>query len=848
MNSDRFYELIANAANSSWRLDYEYFEPCNNISAIKERLDRFKNSTSSNEDEWLKWLERTHQSEDRIAKSLDDVKFIGDSNNTPVWSQYLRLFIGEHDDALTIDSLNARCRAIISKSFECKDILTSNSIDDISKALARRIYRIIWQTAFCSYWNSIEIYLERYPAIAFRIGICTEHFVNAYLEAIQRFAQDKENIQEIFFQGRSLGPIRGIACDLGDPHNFGRNVMIFEFQQDEKLVYKPKDLLGTQIFLATSNALNEKDSCLNLHVRKIYARQDYGWEEFIRFSECTTLEQVEHWFYSLGATLRLVQLFGGRDFWADNFISTSTHSAPIDIETLLQPTFLTNAVTANQKIIQKLTLGPLASGMIYMPMQSSGSGAGNLAVFTQRRELSTPLSDVTGKKIKYELPKFLATYDGVESNPFEYSEVLIKGYERLSSIFNSEDNFFACIPQLSTLANAPQRFIWRSTWDYYLLLDELSTERNSRNGVEGDIYLQKMYRSLQKAGYDSDLAVAVTSCEIKSLLNRDIPFFQVVPYENDVFYNDEKIGQIQEESTYSEFLNRINNLKSFRLDSDVQQIKSGVAFSRNLCEPNNTSSASISKSISVNQSIVDSIGNRLCDLLIEGDDGSVGVISALYNHNTKNWYLGSLPQESSCGLIGVAYTLMELNKTNHSERYLHFCRKIIQQFLCKNSFIPSINTLSIMLRIARDLNDSDLINHLTELVKLQQNDLVFTRHHNSTLIDTHDSMIPWLNPNTFNIDAEISLFQAKKNIQSGHFSYFDLRTLFESYITLGENENAIKAMEDCFGSYKENRIGGLNGIAPEHAPCAVLGLASLPLMYSRVNNGSPSIEQVHLEI
>jgi lantibiotic modifying enzyme len=676
--------------------------------------------------------------------------------------------------------------------------------------------------------------------------VCIENFLNFYQEALEHFSNDRQSIEQVFFKNRDLGLIQHISCDLGDPHNCGRNVIIFDFSQGRKVVYKPKNLLGAQIFLDTSRALNARDSHLNLHVREILVNEDYGWEEYIEFSQCQTAEQVNTWFHSLGATLRLVQFFGGRDFWADNFIATSTHSAPIDIETLLQPTFLSKVQTANQIIFQQLASGPLASGMVYMPMNSSSSDSVNLGVFAPRRRILMPLKDVTGEKIWHELPKYLATLNAHEINPFKHRDTFLKGYEQLSNTMAEYGNDnLQDVHGFHSLAITPQRFIWRSTWDYYLLLDELSTEQVSVNGIEGDIHLQKMFRSLRKYGFDSKLAIAITSCEIDSLLNCDIPFFHVVPNSNAVLYCKKEIGFIEGETTYKEFVDRINDLQVFELNENLDQIRSGMSFSENLYYPQNIDSHKHLKSIAVTQSMVEHIGKKLCELMVKGEDGSIGLMASLYNHTTKNWYLGPLPQVGYSGLIGISFSLMELFKVTQNEQFLNICKTIVHQLMSGYSINLDANTRNILSRVVVDLDDLVLLKQLEELVKYPKQSLDQETIGNQMYIDTSQSAIPWLDSSIFHNSIESSFPQIEKRLGMGNYSYLDLCARFESLLAMEEKANAISAMGLCYASYQKNSIGGLSGGASAHAPCAIIGLASLVLMYLRVHHGSPAPFQVH---
>ena len=840
MHSDRFYKLIANAAPAKWRLDERYFAPMNNAFLAKDRFERFKKATATNDLDWLRWLSQTNQTDASILKSLDDVRYIADELTYPEWAKFLNLFISNVEGSVSIESLNQACNRLTENLFKDMEFLTSNARADLSSALTKRIYRTIWQTAFTQSWASWDIYLEACPAIAYQLGFVVAHFIHVYKEALDRYAADIADIQTILFPGYQLKHIDHLLCDLGDPHNSGRNVIIFVTVQQKKVVYKPKNLLGSSVYLNACKQCSSENTAIFLHHRKILLRDQYAWEEYVQASVCESENDFKSWFFSLGQTQRLLELFGGKDFWSDNFIATSLNCAPIDLETLLQPSFVREFDDAHHQILRRYAAGPLASGLIYMPMQSAGEGSLNLAVFTPRQKLSTPLLDSSGKKIQYELPPYIASTGVREANPFSYEAEFKSGYECLSKyLLNDAVEKLGGAQSLELLAFAPQRFIWRSTWDYYLLLDELSAPHNVKDGVQGCIHLQKIYRALRKAGLDSNLAVSLASCEIKSLLDRDIPFFQLIPSTNAVLFSDENIATIDGPTTFSQFQERLNLESSFDLKSSLSQIHSGIAFSRRIAHQIPFLDYSFLESKTVTLKVVEDIGRLLCDSIVFGANDSVGILSAVYDHRSSNWYLGPLPNVGYSGLAGIAFTLAELYTVTGIAEFRNIARKIVKQTILSLNPSPDSITLEFICGALVYLDDKQLTGEGNLAISKLQSHASFNGKNipplNSfgVMINTAQTPIPWLYSGLTTASMHAHLTEIDGRINTGNFTLVDLVGKYEYLSMSGHQEAAKDVMEICYANYYKGYLGGLIGISPEHAPCAVLGSAALIRMYLR---------------
>ena len=101
------------------------------------------------------------------------------------------------------------------------------------------------------------------------------------------------------------------------------------------------------------------------------------------------------------------------------------------------------------------------------------------------------------------------------------------------------------------------------------------------------------------------------------------------------------------------------------------------------------------------------------------------------------------------------------------------------------------------------------------------------------MINTAQTPIPWLYSGLTTASMHAHLTEIDGRINTGNFTLVDLVGKYEYLSMSGHQEAAKDVMEICYANYYKGYLGGLIGISPAHAPCAVLGSAALIRMYLR---------------
>ena len=131
------------------------------------------------------------------------------------------------------------------------------------------------------------------------------------------------------------GAVARIQGGLSDPHRGGRSVLLVEFDDGLRALYKPKDLRIDVAWQRLVERLNAR-APIDLRVAHALARDGYGWTEFVEHTECRGRHEFASFFRRAGAWLALMHCFVVADMHQENVIAVGDQPVPVDLETTLQ--------------------------------------------------------------------------------------------------------------------------------------------------------------------------------------------------------------------------------------------------------------------------------------------------------------------------------------------------------------------------------------------------------------------------------------------------------------------------------------------------------------------------------
>ena len=175
-------------------------------------------------------------------------------------------------------------------------------------------------------------FFKMYPVL-FRI-VTTKLILwsNCTTEFLNRLKSDRCLLEQQFsIPGDAL--LKSIIPS-GDTHNNGRAVIVVEFINQKRVVYKPRSVSlekGFQTYLKFFNSVNP-DLCL----RRINVSDkiDYGWVEYVSFCDQSTEKESDNYHYKLGFLTAIIFSINGVDVFFENLISAGPDPVIIDLETM----------------------------------------------------------------------------------------------------------------------------------------------------------------------------------------------------------------------------------------------------------------------------------------------------------------------------------------------------------------------------------------------------------------------------------------------------------------------------------------------------------------------------------
>jgi type 2 lantibiotic biosynthesis protein LanM len=386
-----------------------------------------------------------------------------------------------------------------------------------------------------------SFFLE-YSVLARLLVLQVEQWGDACQEFLLRLQTDQEAIMQVFFKGRTLGPVVDIKAGCSDRHRHGRTVFVLIFDSGDRLVYKPRNMSVDCVFsdlLAWVNACGISPS---LKVFRVLDRTTYGWMEYIPSLPCQSQQEVQQYYQRVGMLLCLLYLLGGTDMHCENLIACGDMPVLIDLEMVIHPGFLSfslldaprlQSIDATQRTA--IRSGFLPDKFLFMEgkfaIDISGLGGGEIKEsprpVPQWKHINTNAM-VFCREVKrleeQELPNRVKLYDRI-LHPQDYQAEILEGFRCLYHVLTEQRaRLLAPEGPLASFAGCPIRYIIRATSTYGFLLDRLCSPIFLRDGADRWIEMQFLRRSLLKATTPSWVSTLVEA-ELAALERLDIPCF-----------------------------------------------------------------------------------------------------------------------------------------------------------------------------------------------------------------------------------------------------------------------------------------------------------------------------------
>lgn len=383
-----------------------------------------------------------------------------------------------------------------------------------------------------------KCFLE-YPCLARSLIETLDLRISFIKEAVLNFCKDKP------FDGQ----ITSFKLSAGDVHNYGRSVIIAEYNSETIIVYKPQN---GEVYAAYGKLLNLLHKhcilCEMKYAEVISSYSDHCYIEYIRHDPITDGKKgLNRFYYRIGQLTCLFYVLGSEDMHYENIIACGEYPVAIDLETLLTAKANKFYTLTDSADTDKISM---ATRSMLLTFKGLRSGAPLL-----EGNILNAAYCMNGDKIDFEVMR----------------KNIIKGFNNAYSNIRANKEIFS--DMLSVFDTCKFRSIIRSTQTYCDMLKHLQYVKYLKNGLIRSFEAERLFAAYRDIENSEKLKsmYPVFKDECMSILRGDVPIFGVYANKCTIISTSGKLNE-----NFFE-LSPINNAKAilFKMSGEDQiaQIK-----------------------------------------------------------------------------------------------------------------------------------------------------------------------------------------------------------------------------------------------------------------------------------
>ncbi|RCK49311.1 hypothetical protein TH30_03050 [Thalassospira profundimaris] len=394
-----------------------------------------------------------------------------------------------------------------------------------------------FKTALCS--GPLRNLIAARPVLIRILATVTDHWIGATREFLERLENDLPALAGQFPELADARKVAKITAGISDPHNHGRTVLILTFENDAKIVYKPRPVDAECAWKELSDWFEKAGSDIRLCAPKTWARDGYGWMGFVKANADLSQDQGSGFYRAAGQLLALMYCLKGSDMHHENFLIADGRPVVIDLETLFQPELrlfygADHALHAKELAQHRLDGGVNAVGLLPKRKNIAGHWIddGGLAVAQTCMVKVPTLRHINQDQMvldqveREELLSGIAlTIGGKAPDIADFLDDVLSGFDDAVAFLSAhKDELVASDGPLAAFAGATIRHVLRPT-AYYQELERAS--RQPQNQQDGFVWSLNFERLCRKARWDLENypGWALLGAERTALARLDVPLF-----------------------------------------------------------------------------------------------------------------------------------------------------------------------------------------------------------------------------------------------------------------------------------------------------------------------------------
>lgn len=404
--------------------------------------------------------------------------------------------------------------------------------------------------------------LVDFPELALRLVKIAYDIVAALAEMAIRLRQDEDILaHQIGIYGANL---ENVQTGLSDAHKDGRSVMRLKFASGQTLIYKPKPL---EIEAEFNNAAHGVLSGFGILPLKVINRGAYGWVEDAgpgrRLDAPAELRELD-----LGRATGLFWLLNATDLHVENVLPGPRGTYALDLETLFSVPWIDTPAKECHWRSHSVTSTLLFDGSAF-----ARSKIGNISGFDPTPSIGTLASEVDFGVIDDRIIVSKRQSARSLQQPASHArlvEDLVRGF-RESTTVEARQRVKVFVENLPE--NVVLRFVPRETFFYARVLERLRQPKFLRVIGDRERDLKRLHSSNTASGGARKRLTAMINCEIRQLLNGDIPYFSYRLDDSSLLEPEVSFEPVFHTSARHQADSKITGLQSADIDEQTTLIR-----------------------------------------------------------------------------------------------------------------------------------------------------------------------------------------------------------------------------------------------------------------------------------
>jgi type 2 lantibiotic biosynthesis protein LanM len=659
--------------------------------------------------------------------------------------------------------------------------------------------------------DGLMTFFCKYPVLGRLVATAVNFWVDFTAEFLQRLAEDKADIQQIFGESGSeqpdyLGKVAEIKTSLSDPHKQGRTVILLTFESGLKLVYKPKDLGLEVSFNQFLDWCNQHSHLLDFKVIQVLNRNNYGWVEYVEHQACSDEAAAERFYQRAGMLLCVLYTLRGTDCHHENLIASGEHLVLIDTETLLhhEANLIENSPDmqgSEANAEQQLGNSVLRSGLLprwdfssdrRVAYDVSGLGSTDPQQAPQKVPrwglVNTDEMHLGYEFITLPIQKNVPYIGEIALSPNDYQAQIAAGFERMYRfLMDNKDMLFQPKSPLTVMGKQQVRFVFRPTRVYSVILQKIWASDYLKDGIDYSIELERLSCAFLVA-QEKPNAWHILSAELRAMEQLDIPFFTANAASDELSVSDDlSIPHYFKQPSYHHVLKQLQAMSKTDLARQIAIIQG--SFHAKLAQTSSEESeqwdVESAPLLSSAQLIEEAgaIANALEKTAILDPDGSINWIGLNYVPEAERFRLQVLGSGLYDGRSGVALFLAALNKVAGEPRLRDLALRTLQP-LRRQIQTFDLESQQRMSRLMGIGGGAGLGSLIYAFVKVSQflND--------ETLLADAQALAEWMTPELIAADKKLDVMSGAAGAILGLLCLYEVTkdaTVLEKAIACGQH-------------------------------------------------------------